>query len=242
MRKGFTLIELLAVIAIIAILAAILFPVFARAREKARQASCQSNLKQLALGILVYAQDYDETLPRETTWQYSGLVWHWWDTVMPYVKNVQLYQCPSTRRAGLAIYPAPPGGQSWWSVSIPICSYGANFRAMCSNFPYEDDRSWRWPLALGEIRRPAETLLLGDSAGVDLCWLVYKMAWAEICGWEITNAGGNCTSEASWDNPDWARHNGGSNIAFCDGHVKWLQAKNISQYQGACNTVFWGRR
>ncbi|MCD6351947.1 MAG: prepilin-type N-terminal cleavage/methylation domain-containing protein, partial [Armatimonadetes bacterium] len=68
MRRGFTLIELLVVIGIIAILAAILFPVFARAREKARQASCLSNLKQLALGFLMYIQDYDERLPRYCWW------------------------------------------------------------------------------------------------------------------------------------------------------------------------------
>ena len=89
MRKGFTLIELLVVIAIIAILAAILFPVFAKAREKARQASCESNLKQLALGMLMYAQDYDEKLPANwgpACWP-TGLktgLW-WYAAVYPYV-------------------------------------------------------------------------------------------------------------------------------------------------------------
>src|SRR5512136_2831974 len=95
-RAGFTLIELLVVIAIIAILAAILFPVFAKAREKARQANCQSNCKQMATGMLMYAQDYDERYfpfysdsvdtPRR--------VWFDW-FIQPYVKNTQLFECPS---------------------------------------------------------------------------------------------------------------------------------------------------
>ncbi|MGM0491747.1 MAG: DUF1559 domain-containing protein, partial [Armatimonadota bacterium] len=87
-RTGFTLIELLVVIAIIAILAAILFPVFARAREKARQTSCLSNVKQLMIGVQMYAQDYDERLPRH------GFP-RWTIKIYPYVNNVQVYSCPS---------------------------------------------------------------------------------------------------------------------------------------------------
>lgn len=238
MRKGFTLIELLAVIAIIAILAAILFPVFARAREKARQASCQSNLKQLALGILMYAQDYDEMLPREVAWDYSGLVWHWWDTVMPYVKNVQLYRCPTTRRSQMNIQPAPPGGQTWWSVGIPIVSYGFNLKLMRDDKPYcPPGDAWRNTAALGEVKRPAEAFLIGDASGVDLCWRIWKLSWAEVCGWELAN----CGDITLWDNPDYTRHNGGSNIAFVDGHVKWLAAKSIVQLDGDCHAAFWGR-
>jgi len=97
--RGFTLIELLVVIAIIAILAAILFPVFARAREKARTASCQSNMKQVSLGIIMYMQDYDESFPL-----YAGDLPQNWDrTCMPYIKNEQVFSCPSdttTRAVG----------------------------------------------------------------------------------------------------------------------------------------------
>jgi len=98
-RRGFTLIELLVVIAIIAILAAILFPVFARAREKARQSSCLSNLKQLGLGFLMYAQDYDELFPQHRC-QDAGhsSIWHlgcYFEEVMPYLKNQQVLRCPS---------------------------------------------------------------------------------------------------------------------------------------------------
>src|SRR5437870_112789 len=89
-RKGFTLIELLVVIAIIAILAAILFPVFAQAREKARQTMCVSNLKQLTLGIRMYMGDYDDTPPRnDCASMNDGTQWNW--TIAPYVKNVKVF-------------------------------------------------------------------------------------------------------------------------------------------------------
>src|ERR1044071_7410166 len=98
-KSAFTLIELLIVIAIIALLAAILFPVFARARENARRASCQSNLKQLALGITQYTQDYDESFPISTTntatYVAGGPTIGWADGIYPYVKSLQVYQCPS---------------------------------------------------------------------------------------------------------------------------------------------------
>ena len=104
-KTAFTLIELLVVIAIIAILAAILFPVFARARENARRSSCQSNLKQIGLGIMQYVQDYDERYPSArinnvslvdstgTTITPTGVPWH--IVVQPYVKSTQLFKCPS---------------------------------------------------------------------------------------------------------------------------------------------------
>ncbi len=106
MKRGFTLIELLVVIAIIAILAAILFPVFARAREKARQTSCLSNEKQIMLAQLAYAQDYDETW---VPWRYPVPADHpdydhgyryWYDTVQPYVKNENIFVCPSSKPFG----------------------------------------------------------------------------------------------------------------------------------------------
>ena len=108
-RRGFTLIELLVVIAIIAILAAILFPVFARAREKARQASCMSNLKQLGLGMMMYMQDYDSTLPYNpvapapapagTSYWAADRVY---GVFMPYIKNDQLWICPTQKSLATA--------------------------------------------------------------------------------------------------------------------------------------------
>jgi len=94
-RRGFTLIELLVVIAIIAILAAILFPVFARAREKARQTACLSNIKQLGLAVMMYAQDYDERLPRHCQQPASGANYTWCKATEPYTKNAQIFQCPN---------------------------------------------------------------------------------------------------------------------------------------------------
>ena len=98
-RKGFTLIELLVVIAIIAILAAILFPVFAKAREKARQTSCLSNVKQTTLGLLMYVQDYDERFGLDGGYNGDN-TWarQWPIAVQPYVKNAQILRCPSNSR------------------------------------------------------------------------------------------------------------------------------------------------
>jgi prepilin-type N-terminal cleavage/methylation domain-containing protein/prepilin-type processing-associated H-X9-DG protein len=95
-RRGFTLIELLVVIAIIAILAAILFPVFARAREKARQASCTSNLKQIALGTLMYVSDYDERMMYNHTPGPAATRVNWWQAIQPYTNSYQLLHCPSS--------------------------------------------------------------------------------------------------------------------------------------------------
>jgi len=93
--RGFTLIELLVVIAIIAILAAILFPVFAKARAKARQTACLSNIKQISLALMMYAQDYDEAYPVVN----EATGYDWWPTLQPYVKNAQMFRCPAYKAA-----------------------------------------------------------------------------------------------------------------------------------------------
>ena len=130
-RRGFTLIELLVVIAIIAILAAILFPVFAKAREKARQTSCLSNAKQMMIGFMAYAQDYDEKLTPDGTFVGFGSypVAPFWDAIiLPYIKNTQIFRCPSaadgTRnyrynavRGGSQVNPQQP--QSLGQIDFP---------------------------------------------------------------------------------------------------------------------------
>ena len=139
-RRGFTLIELLVVIAIIAILAAILFPVFARAREKARQTNCTSNLKQLALGLMMYAQDYDETFPGENLAHYPGSTATayyqdaccverniWFEITQPYIKNRQVGICPSTPATDFVKPATPygPGGPVHYKFKHGICARGA---------------------------------------------------------------------------------------------------------------------
>ena len=98
--RGFTLIELLVVIAIMAILAAFLFPVFAQAREKARQASCFNNEKQIGHAFMMYVQDYDETFPMGAHWWNNPGWMYWPEMIFPYTKNKRIFQCPSNRYTG----------------------------------------------------------------------------------------------------------------------------------------------
>lgn len=144
MRRGFTLIELLVVIAIIAILAAILFPVFARAREKARQSSCLSNVKQLCTAALMYAQDYDDRLPFA-----SNYGQYWYMVLQPYVKNSQLFVCPSK--------PRDPLGYGW---NYNGCGYapGVAYSPPRTGPIYEGVS-----LSVFLSPGPAETIMLGDN-------------------------------------------------------------------------------
>jgi prepilin-type N-terminal cleavage/methylation domain-containing protein/prepilin-type processing-associated H-X9-DG protein len=159
MRRGFTLIELLVVIAIIAILAAILFPVFAKAREKARQSSCLSNLKQMGLAFLQYVQDYDERMPRAnnapctyllpngTVSTSTNMLWHY--QISPYIKNWQIYNCPSN------------------SVQLDLANYDSSF-----GYGYHATEP-TWNLAgrsIGELNVPAETIMLADSSYYLVDW------------------------------------------------------------------------
>jgi prepilin-type N-terminal cleavage/methylation domain-containing protein/prepilin-type processing-associated H-X9-DG protein len=227
-RQGFTLIELLVVIAIIAILAAILFPVFARAREKARQASCQSNLKQLTLGTLMYAQDYDETFPVWNRMMGSDLTPEAPPrAIYAYVKNVDIYVCPSGRtkpNESAAPYPgwddyvfhsAP--GETYWFPGPSSRGYGWNARI------FSQRSSGKWGFLMADVSHPAETLMVGDSAHMAGS-NVGMFAWSETC------CDGGGTSAKPLDGrlangeptPDsYTRHNGGENLGYVDGHVKW---------------------
>jgi prepilin-type N-terminal cleavage/methylation domain-containing protein/prepilin-type processing-associated H-X9-DG protein len=147
MKKGFTLIELLVVIAIIAILAAILFPVFAKAREKARQTSCLSNAKQIGLACMQYFQDYDECLVHyryEVPWATYRI---WSDWIAPYCKNTQIFICPSARTV-VPTVGGVSGGYGWQYRYLGWAGYGGSAATAARS--------------LGEITAPAETIMIGE--------------------------------------------------------------------------------
>ncbi len=204
-RRGFTLIELLVVIAIIAILAAILFPVFARAREKARQASCSSNMRQLALGVLMYVQDYDEMFSPEClgdmangTAGVAGSKWCWLINVDPYIKNTQIMRCPSD-----SAHTGAPRSES----------YGIN----CFNCSAK---------SLATLTAPADTMLLIENGGNQHAkpFDATGMAGRACTHPASTCCGGN-VRDGSYKLG--ARHNDGMNLAYCDGRVKWLKFDTV---------------
>lgn len=218
-RPGFTLIELLVVIAIIAILAAILFPVFAQAREKARQAGCQSNLRQVSTAVQLYVQDYDETFPPSNYRTYnpdgSQGNYLWYSMVEPYVKagisetNTQaaaarerksIWVCPSFDSA----YPDGQPGQT------PVRSYAANYWLMPA-------MGWGRPLpfppvvSLASVEYPAQQVLVAPSRG--------GAVW--------TNADQSVSSGADTNyRAARFRHSGGAVYLLADGHVKWYRGPN----------------
>ena len=180
-RKAFTLIELFVVIAIIAILAAILFPVFARARENARRASCQSNLKQLSLGVMQYSQDYDEFLPSvrypwadasgpATAWQGSynsgtgGWATGWPDLIQPYIKSNQVMHCPSDKFAGRYASATRPIGLTSYGMNHCLNQTAPGTATACvSN---HNTQNWSNPRASGisqsAIVQSSRVILLAD--------------------------------------------------------------------------------
>ncbi len=197
-REGFTLIELLVVIAIIAILAAILFPVFARARERARQTSCLSNVRQLTTALMMYAQDYDETLPYACRWGPDDNVREWHEYLQPYIMNEQILVCPS--QAGRSL------GYGWnWQ------NFG--YRTAAGGFSRNPGRT------LAEIEQPSETIIIGDNP--DEGQRAAGSRW--IYGPDQQDPDGNWTDDPALANVA-RRHNEGGNYGFVDGHARWVAA------------------
>jgi prepilin-type N-terminal cleavage/methylation domain-containing protein/prepilin-type processing-associated H-X9-DG protein len=218
-RTGFTLIELLVVIAIIAILAAILFPVFARARENARRASCQSNLKQIGLGLAQYTQDYDEQLV--PMWNYTGgaatppLVW-WEDLLQPYIRSYQLLVCPSQAPQTAYGYGRPPGAPSplYWSyvvnnVTNPSLDTGQGYI-----FPVHNGPTVSPGKALAAIEEVATTIAVFDAGNSGV---------KEVTVWTRTDIGATAAGSCGVVGCVTKRHLDGANFLFFDGHVKWLK-------------------
>ncbi len=243
LRKGFTLIELLVVIAIIAILAAILFPVFAQAREKARQASCLSNCKQLGTALQLYVDDYDETMPYMLDFSkwilnvysdwgkgpepfdnlgsfdiYSGLgnCWSWADCIFPYVKNLNIYACPSSpnkKTFGYGYNVQLTGGVDRIDVARSACQVnqlGVN------------------PVVLSSIKNASTLVAFCDT-------LQYRGNTSNPFTGCLTAGPDHVTvpSGPNYLNP--LRHNGGMNITYCDGHAQYCKDK-----QEPLTTPSWG--
>ncbi|MBQ0106226.1 MAG: DUF1559 domain-containing protein [Armatimonadetes bacterium] len=195
---GFTLIELLVVIAIIAILAAILFPVFAQAREKARQTSCLSNCKQIGTALQLYCDDYEETMPntfescdplepgKKFLISIANIgvfnAYSWRDAIYPYVKNVNMFICPSGRK--------------------DLTGYAYNY---CLVYDFNMNKRPS-PIALSQIKNPSELVFCQDACQ------------------ELAN---NCTRNEAWRFDirlgGANRHNDGGNVTFCDGHAKYFK-------------------
>ena len=216
--KAFTLIELLVVIAIIAILAAILFPVFARARENARRASCQSNLKQIGLSFMQYTQDYDEKYPLVIVEGTTARVtptnpYGWADALQPYAKSTQLFQCPSETKSPTSFPFSTTAGEGY------------------SDYWYNRMLSGQSQATIVAV---SQTVMNGDGNGntsrynTNSCTSSAAALTAPTTSVIADPAAPPCATNiphnlSMGSTNMLGRHLDGANFAFADGHVKWLK-------------------
>lgn len=231
-KRAFTLIELLVVIAIIAILASILFPVFARARENSRRASCASNMKNLGLAVLMYTQDYDGKLVLNFGDDGSGgttVDWNRFNPVQPYMKNYTVLFCPSA--------PKHTAGSIHSSTGAWTSQYG--FSTDAGNAMGNRGRNWcavgyseKWggTKSIDSAPIPSLTCLLGEtnySSSTNDNYVKY--------GYGSSRFG--CVGTTSVGNLNRDRHLGGANYTYLDGHVKWLKKEAVDAVYDKQGTV-----
>jgi prepilin-type N-terminal cleavage/methylation domain-containing protein/prepilin-type processing-associated H-X9-DG protein len=223
MKTGFTLIELLVVIAIISILAAILFPVFARARENARRSSCMSNMKQLGLSVLQYTLDNDGKLMGYVATRSDGSTtsdWNRFEAMQSYIKNHQVMFCPSAPK-----YASTASITGAWATQ-----YG--FPADSTNKPIQTAVVRVWPPGPG-INHTTTTALDSLPDASRTC-LLGETNYSSPTNSNYLNNGyggsvfGSTSNDAliNWVNK--SRHLEGANYAYMDGHVKWLKEETVN--------------
>jgi prepilin-type N-terminal cleavage/methylation domain-containing protein/prepilin-type processing-associated H-X9-DG protein len=216
-KRGFTLIELLVVIAIIAILAAILFPVFAKAREAARQSSCNSNVRQLSTAVLMYVQDYDELFPRANC---DGLSsgQNWNISCQPYIKNTGVFKCPSqTPTTGMDVQPGAANPCGGGRPNLPI-----GFSGHRANYGFNLVRHGN---GLAQISQVSSQFMLMEAGN----------PWAAVNMDDPSTTPGVYGTTYTPGTGYRDRHNSGANVSFLDGHVKWMNADKI--LTGVSNTL-----
>ena len=234
-RSGFTLIELLVVIAIIAILAAILFPVFAQARAKARQASCLSNQKQIGLAVMQYVQDYDETYPVDnraylgTNNDASVVQASWIRHIQSYSKNLDIFRCPDTPVDDDLQIIYGPGGTTNDQIVVSRRSLGGN--GLLFYAANDATGNYTVPVPQAAVGRTAELPMIADSSS--FLWTDPRyLMFASYVGTNPKNSTAWATettaAQRATPDPKYARHNGGTNILFADGHAKWMPSAAVN--------------
>jgi prepilin-type N-terminal cleavage/methylation domain-containing protein/prepilin-type processing-associated H-X9-DG protein len=230
--KAFTLIELLVVIAIISIISAILFPVFARARENARKSSCQSNLKQIGLATMMYIQDYDETFPMGV--MDSG---EWFQLFAPYIKNTQIFVCPT---AGPISGYLNSGGYGW-NLAGTYRDGSANTGNGFGGYPATIGSGYAGTptgscLKLATIQEPSKTIFITDpsSNGYYGGNGVFAIGYSTKDYVPVLHGGQSYYSATSGAPMTTVTdYSGGGNYLFADGHVKFLNAN-----QSFCSSMW----